>query len=102
MIFVAGTMTLDAGDIASFQRDVRAMIDRVRAENGCGHYSLLVEDAEAGIVNVLEQWTDDAALAVHLKQPWIVEFLARHGPHLRASTVRVFDIAGSRPLPGAS
>jgi quinol monooxygenase YgiN len=102
MIFVAGTMTLDAGDIPGFQRDVRAMIDKVRAEAGCGHYSLLVEDADAGIVNVLEQWTDDAALIAHLQQPWILEFLGRHGPHLRASTVRVFDIAGSRPLPGVS
>jgi len=99
MIFVAGTMTLDPAQIANFQRDVAAMIDQVRAEAGCHHYSLLVEDAKSGLVNVLEQWTDDAALIVHLKQPWILEFLARNGPHLRASTVQVFDIAAARPLP---
>ena len=100
MIFVAGTMTLDPKDIGSFQHDVLAMIDKVRLEEGCLHYSLLVEDAAAGFVNVHEQWMDDAALHTHLKQPWIVDFLARHGPHLRASTVQVFDITGSsRPLP---
>jgi quinol monooxygenase YgiN len=99
MIFVAGTMTLDPTDIPNFRRDVLAMIDQVRAEEGCHHYSLLVEDAESGLVNVLEQWTDDAALIAHLKQPWIVQFFGRHVGHLRASTVQVFDIAGVRPLP---
>ena len=101
MIFVAGTLSLDPTDIEAFQRDVSAIVPIVRAERGCHHYSLLVEDAATGLVNVLEQWTDDAALAVHLKQPWILEFLARHGPRLRASTVQVFDIAAIRPLPSA-
>jgi quinol monooxygenase YgiN len=101
VIFVAGTMTLDPADIPSFQSDVAAMIGKVRAEDGCHHYSLLVEDAAAGLVNVLEQWTDDAALGTHLQQRWIREFFGRHVGHLRASTVRVFDIAGSRPLPEA-
>ena len=100
MIFVAGTLTLDPAHILGFQRDVREMIDKVRAEAGCQQYSLLVENAETGLVNVLERWTDDAALAVHLKQPWILEFLRRNGGHLRASTVQVFDIAAVRPLPG--
>jgi len=100
MIFVAGTMTLDPADIANFERDVRDMIGQVRKESGCHHYSLLVEDADAGLVNVLEQWTDDDALIAHLQQPWIVAFFSRHVAYLRASTVKVFDIAGERPLPG--
>jgi quinol monooxygenase YgiN len=101
MIFVAGTMTLPPEDIPDLQRDVLAMIDKVREEPGCHHYSILVEDAGAGLVNVLEQWADDAALIAHLKRPWILEFAGRYVHRLRASTVRVFDIAGSRPLPGA-
>jgi quinol monooxygenase YgiN len=100
MIFVAGTMTFDPAHLPNFQRDVAAMIETVRAEAGCHHYSLLVEDADVGIVNVLEQWTDDAALLVHLKQPWIQEFFGRHGGHLKASTVQIFDISGVRHLPG--
>ncbi len=101
MIFVAGTLTLDPAHIVGFQRDVAAMIETVRAEAGCHHYSLLVEDADAGIVNVLEQWTDDASLLVHLKQAWIQDFLNRYGGHLKASTVQIFDISGVRPLPGS-
>jgi len=100
VIFVAGTLTMDPTCLETFQRDVLAVVGKVRSETGCEHYSLLVEDAASGSVNVLEQWTDDAALAAHLKQPWIVDFFARYVGHMRASTVRVFDIAGSRPLPG--
>ncbi len=100
MIFVAGTMTLDPAVIADFQHEVAAMIGRVRAEKGCHHYSLLVEDAAAGLVNVLESWDDDAALIQHLRQPWITAFFSRFAPAMRAHTIQVYDIAGARPLPG--
>ena len=100
MIFVAGTMDINPAVIPGFVRDVAAMVDRVRAEDGCLHYSLLVEDAGTGVVNVMEQWADDAALIVHLQQPWIADFAGKYMGEMRASTVRVFDIAGERPLPG--
>jgi quinol monooxygenase YgiN len=99
MIFVAGTLTVDPAVVADFQRDVTAMVTKVRAEDGCHHYSLLVEDAAAGLINVLEHWEDDSALIVHLRQPWITAFFSRYIEHVRGSTVRVFDIAGERPLP---
>ena len=99
MIIVAGTLTINPAKIGEFVRDVAAMVDRVRAEAGCYHYSLLVEDAATGLVNVLEQWEDDAALLVHFTQPWIAEFSRRHGPEMLASTVRILDVAGERPLP---
>jgi len=99
MIIVAGTLTITPELIGDFARDVAEMVERVRAEAGCSHYSLLVEDAATGLVNVIEQWEDDAALLVHFTQPWIAEFSGRYGSHMLASTVRVFDIAGERPLP---
>ena len=100
MIFVAGTMTLEPERIGDFEREVAAMVASVRAEAGCLHYSLLVEDARSGRINVLEQWTDDQALAVHLKQPRITRFFGLFVGHVRASTVQVYDISGVRPLPG--
>ncbi|HVO48828.1 MAG TPA: antibiotic biosynthesis monooxygenase family protein [Steroidobacteraceae bacterium] len=100
MIFVAGTLSIDPGVVRDFQNDVSAMLAKVRAERGCRHYSLLVEDAQSGLINVLEKWDNDAALVAHLGQPWIVEFFTRYIGHVRESTVKVFDIAGERPLPG--
>jgi quinol monooxygenase YgiN len=99
MIFVAGTMTFDPAILDAFTRDVAAMRPKVIEEDGCLHYSLLVEDAAAGLVNVMEQWTGDATLLAHLHQPWTGEFFAKYGPQLKGSTVQVFDISGTRPLP---
>jgi quinol monooxygenase YgiN len=99
MIFVAGTLTVNPTLVAEFQKDVNAMAGRVRAEQGCSHYSLLTEDARTGVINVLEQWADDAALAVHLKQPWVVDFFNKYVGHLVALNLKVYDISGERPLP---
>jgi quinol monooxygenase YgiN len=100
MIFIAGTMTLNPAILENFERDVAAMLEQVKAEPGCHHYSLLVQDADQGVVNVLEQWDDDEALKAHLAQPWIVSFFNRYSGHMRSHTLKVYDIAGARPLPG--
>lgn len=100
MIIVAGVLTLPPAVIADFDAAVRDMLARVRAEDGCMHYSLLAEHGGTGQVNVLEIWRDDAALIAHFKQPWIIEFFGRFGPQLLGSTVQVYDVAGApRPLP---
>lgn len=102
MIFVAGTMTMGPAAMADFDRDVAAMRPQVLAEAGCQHYSLLIEDAATGLINVLEIWDDDAALEAHLATPWITEFFGKYVGHLQVSTVQIYDIAGApRPLPGA-
>ena len=100
MIFVAGTLTVNPAMLPQFQQDVAAMAARVRQEQGCHHYSLLAEDPRTGLVNVLEQWADDAALSTHLGQPWIVEFYNKYVSHLLALNVKIYDISGERPLPG--
>jgi len=99
MIIVAGTMTFDPALLEEFARDVAAMRPKVLTEAGCLHYSLLIEDAAAGLVNVYERWESQDALMVHFTQPWIAEFFAKYGPQLKGSTVEVFDVAGVRPLP---
>jgi quinol monooxygenase YgiN len=100
MIFVQGTMNMEPACIPDFIADVAAMLDRVRSEDGCLYYSLLIENSATGLVNVIEQWRDDAALKQHFTMPWIATFFARYGPKMLASTVQVFDIAGApRPLP---
>jgi quinol monooxygenase YgiN len=100
MIFVAGTLTVKPTLVADFMHDVNAMADRVRGEQGCFHYSLLAQDSKSGLINVLERWADDAALATHLKQPWVVEFFNKYVGHLLAMNLKVYDISGERPLPG--
>jgi quinol monooxygenase YgiN len=101
MIFVAGTMNMNPAIMGDFVRDVAAMRPKVLGEAGCHHYSLLVEDATTGLVNVMEIWDDDNALGVHFTMPWIAAFFAKYAPEMQASTVQIYDIAGApRPLPG--
>jgi quinol monooxygenase YgiN len=99
MIFVAGTLAIAPAQIPDFRREVAAMRPKVLGEAGCRHYSLLVEDEAAGVINVLEAWDDDAALAAHLKQPWIEAFYARFSPHILSLDAKIYDIAGSREIP---
>lgn len=100
MIFVQGTMNMEPACIVEFQSDVADMLEKIRAEDGCLHYSILLEDASTGLVQVVEQWRDDNALHVHFTMPWVSSFFAKYGPKMQASTVQIFDIAGSpRPLP---
>ena len=99
MIIVAGQMELAPAEMPAFEEAVRAMRDKVLAEAGCSHYSLLVQDAASGLVNVTEYWHSDGALRDHFKQPWIVDFFNRFAPHLKSSTVQLYEIAAVRPLP---
>jgi len=98
MIIVAGTIGLDPADIAAFHLGVRGIAPQVRAEDGCLHYSLLPEDPELGTVNVLEMWRDDAALKVHLAQPWITAFMQNFGAMAKGMDIKIYDVAGVRPL----
>mgnify|MGYP003543090356 CR=1 FL=1 len=100
MIFVQGTMHMAPDCLDEFRADVAAMLDKVKAEDGCNFYSLVIEDEATGLVNVVEQWRDDAALHVHFTMPWSAEFFAKYSPKMLASTVQIFDISGEpRPLP---
>lgn len=99
MIFVAGTLTIDPAEIPAFRQAMADMRPKVLEEAGCRHYSLLVEDEAGGVINVLEAWDDDAALEVHLKQPWIETFYARFSPHIVSLDAKIYDIAGSREIP---
>jgi quinol monooxygenase YgiN len=99
MILVAGTISVDPKQIDAMDRAAKAMVGGVRKEDGCIHYSLLVEDRAAGLINVLEMWRDEDALRVHLKLPTIVEFFNRFSPHITGMTVQVYDAENARPVP---
>lgn len=100
MIFVQGTMNMEPSCIPDFIADVKVMREKVLTEDGCHFYSLLVEDADAGLVNVIETWRDEAALLIHFTMPWIGDFMGKYGAKMLGSTVQIFDIAGEpRALP---
>ncbi len=99
MIIVAGTLTLQPEQVGAFETAVAAMVDDVRKEDGCLHYSLLVENRAAGVINVLEMWESEDHLKTHLKLDMITDFFNRFSPHLTGMTVQVYDAANARAVP---
>lgn len=99
MIMLAGTLSITPSEIPAFEAMMAEMRPKVLAERGCHHYSLLTQDAAAGLVNVLEIWEDDAALMEHLAQPWTATFFQRFKSHIVALNARIHDVAGVRDLP---
>ena len=99
MIIIAGDMTMSPEILTDFKRDVAEVRRQSLTEDGCRHYSLLVEDAATGVVNVVEIWDNDDALLAHFKQPWTVGFFQKYAEHMQASTLKIYDVAGERALP---
>ncbi len=98
MIFVAGYLMIDPAHVDAFEKAANALADGVRQEDGCIHYSLLIEDRAQGRINVLEMWRDEQALRVHLALPNIVEFAHRSVPHISGGTAQLYDAVDPRPL----
>lgn len=99
MIFVAGTMSLAPEHIDAFEHAVQAMVGAVREEDGCVHYSLLVEDRATGLVNVLEMWESEEKLKAHLQTEAIQTFFGRFGPLLTGMNAQVYDAVNPRGVP---
>lgn len=99
MIFVAGSMSVQPAHIDEFEAAVAAMVDGVREEDGCIHYSLLVENRAAGLVNVLEMWESEEKLKTHLQTAGTQEFFGRFGPLMTGMNVQVYDALNPRGVP---
>ena len=52
---------------------LRAALPKFQAEPGCLAYTLLTDNGQPTRFLSYETWTDEAALAVHLKSPTMVE-----------------------------
>lgn len=99
MIGIMGTLTMTAEAMKTYTADMNAMVEEVRAEDGCVFYSVLVENHEAGLVSISEIWRDEAAWAVHFQQPWTTAFFEKYGPQMIGSTLQMYDMSNQRDLP---
>lgn len=99
MIILMGRLTIKPDVAKAYSEDVEDMSKKVVAEDGCLYYSLVVEDAEKGIVSVSEIWRDEPALFVHWGQPWVTEFLEKYGSAVTGSTLQMYDGSNQRDLP---
>ncbi|OKI02298.1 hypothetical protein A6A06_14695 [Streptomyces sp. CB02923] len=94
-VIIAGRVFVPAGDVETFVTEARATYPIAAANPGNVLISFCVEDAAAGTVTVLEQWTSQEALDRHLSTPEVVALFAKWGPHMR-NEVRKFDALNER------
>lgn len=91
MFMIIGQMTMAKEAMGNYAEDVQSLIDKVVKEDGCKYYSLAVQDEEAGLICVTEIWSDEDALNVHLKQPWVQAFNEKYMSLLKSHTLKIYD-----------
>ena len=91
MLMVIGKMKMAQSVMDDIAEDIVKLVPQVLKEDGCVHYSLAIENNKNGLVAVCEVWRDEAALAVHLEQPWVTDFSAKFMPLLESHTLKIFS-----------
>ena len=76
MLLVIGTVRLPPDRLEQAKPAMQRMISASRAEPGCLGYSYAQDVLDAGLIHVLEAWSDRAALEAHFKSAHIAEWRA--------------------------
>jgi quinol monooxygenase YgiN len=72
---------------------LESFVPRSRAEPGCIDYHFHVDDEDSNVFLFYENWTDRAALNVHLNLPYQKEWFGRHDEFLsRKVELRFFTM----------
>jgi len=66
MMIVMGTARFAPGEIDRLQPQLAAFVDAVRQRDGCISYCYARDLNDPDILNIVEQWRDDAAIDAHL------------------------------------
>lgn len=98
MIIVQGSASVDPASVGALKTAAAAMMAETRKEQGCLHYSLAIEDEEAGILSISERWADEASLKGHFKAPHMVVFNAVLAGKVRRLDVKLYDASGERAI----
>lgn len=77
MIMVIGRFPVREGRGSQFGNAYTGMVDAVRAEAGCEHYSMMRPLEDESVFVLIEQWSDADAFARHVQAPHSVAFAAQ-------------------------
>ena len=96
MVIVAGYVTIEPSQRASYLVGCVGVVERARGAAGCLDFAITADLLDPGRVNVFERWESRAA----------VETFRGGGPSdeqgaaMLATSVAEYDVAGVRPLFG--
>lgn len=99
MILVTGTITFDADKADTLLSAVAELVPATLAEEGCIDYGFWLSPTEPGVVRVVEQWADEAALNAHFATMHMATFMGAMGDcGISATDIWRHDVAQSSKL----
>lgn len=79
MIIVTGQVRFADGEIARLAPAFQDNIAATRQEPGCARYAYAVDVADPNLLHVVEEWSDDEAVTVHMNLPHMAELMSALG-----------------------
>jgi quinol monooxygenase YgiN len=99
MLVVAGTIHLDPAKKEEATAAAIEMMQATRAEPGNIEYAFTWDLVDEGMVRLIEQWEDQAALDAHFDAPHMAAFMARIGGlGITGMDVKKYEIASVGPV----
>lgn len=99
MIIVTGTARFAAGEIDRLKGDLAAYVDEVRRRDGCISYSYARDINDPDVLNVVEQWRDEAAIDAHMADMGTL-MNALAGARMEGLSVKAYAAEYKRTLMG--
>lgn len=102
MIHVLATIQINAGWREAFLQELAAIVDAVRAEEGCLEYAPAVEvesripvqaEPRPDVVTIFEKWTSVEALTRHLSAAHMVVYRERVRDYVKWVDLRIMEPA---------
>ena len=101
MIVVQGVAKVHPEDMPALRVAAAVMVPATRAEPGCNAYAYAEDMLDPGVVHIVEQWRDDAAIAAHFASPHMATFNAALGKaRILALKVTAYTVTDEKVLMG--
>lgn len=99
MLIIAGTITLDPGQLDDAMDLAIPFCELVRAEPGCVEYLFTPNPANPGELRLFEIWESEEDLAVHFTTPHMAEWQQQIGQFsITGRDIVKYDVSASAPL----
>ncbi len=99
MILIAGKISLDPAKKDEATAAAIEMMEATRAEAGNIEYAFTWDLVEDGLLRVIEQWEDQAALDAHFEAPHMATFTGKMGSlGLTGMEVTKHEVSSSGPV----
>jgi quinol monooxygenase YgiN len=98
VLIVCGSFEVEEDQRGTFIADRHEAMATSRAEAGCFDYVMSADPIDPGRVVLFERWENQEALDAHLVRIRAVPPPAGGGVTPLSASIKIFDIAGERPL----